>query len=523
MKCNDVKNFLSQIAGKLISTQIPQADLDMLSSNGFISYFTGEDFGRFYDEYSNLAKMSAELQNKIAELRNAEAFMERQGSVTHSIFSAFEGKEHKEAELKSLEREREVISKNRADIARMQSEISALIQKKSMMDRMVPYDGKYLSLTGSGVIMLKDLNVRNYRVSDSPFLDYVEESKETSGELRSIAERSSFHESRLLTQYPQEDISQLWSTAIGLAKLKGDQSQINQRFFLALDALRDFKSKMDNKMMAAEVMTSYGAGSSPSSTTADPAAISQVSEHLAKIDDMVRRQASVPKELSAGIAAIIMSGRKYDGTFPTDRFINFTKVTSSYESAAILSVLNVPSDQLTSKLQSYRSLFSSWGYTVSEDTELASAYLAISDLDPDGIRTKMTIILDALKNYLEYPIVASAILSSVPILEANETLDLMEKAYSTLISFSPMSYSSGLGRSELISLAVRMIHGVRNEFIKELDPTAKITRTPLQFTYAPSSIFLTYHAPVVVIHSSYHSTFSGIGGAHPAHVHGFGG
>ena len=44
--------------------------------------------------------------------------------------------------------------------------------------------------------------------------------------------------------------------------------------------------------------------------------------------------------------------------------------------------------------------------------------------------------MDALKNYLEYPLVAAAILTSIPTLEANETLDLMEKAYSLLGSFA---------------------------------------------------------------------------------------
>jgi hypothetical protein len=183
-------------------------------------------------------------------------------------------------------------------------------------------------------------------------------------------------------------------------------------------------------------------------------------------------------------------------------------------------VINVsPSaPSLAGKFQSFRSLFDSWGYEKSEDTELASAYLSISDLGPDDVRTKLTIILDALKNYLEYPLVAGAILASIPTLEANETLDLMEKAYSLLGSFA-----TGLERSELISLAVRMIHGIKNELVKKLDPTAKITKTPVQFTHAPSNVFFMYHAPLIIAYTSYYSTFSGIGGVHPAHVHGLGG
>jgi hypothetical protein len=130
----------------------------------------------------------------------------------------------------------------------------------------------------------------------------------------------------------------------------------------------------------------------------------------------------------------------------------------------------------------------------------------------------MNIILDALKNYLEYPLVATAILSSVPTLEANETLDLMEKA-STLLG----NYAPSLERSELISLSVRMIHGIKNELVRQLDPTARIAVTPVQFTYIPSIIFFRYRTPLILAHSYYHSTFSALGGTHPAHVHGFGG
>jgi len=193
-------------------------------------------------------------------------------------------------------------------------------------------------------------------------------------------------------------------------------------------------------------------------------------------------------------------------------------LTSSYESAAILSIDNVPVDELTNKFRSFKTLFNSWGYQTSDDTELSSAFLAVSGLTPDELKTKLTIIVDALKAYLEYPLVAASVLSSIQVLEANETLDLMEKAYSVL-----SQYATGMERSELLSLAVRMIHGMKNELVKELDSTAKVTRTPVQFTYIPTGAFFIYYVPLIVVHSSYYSTFSGIGGFHPAHVHGVGG
>jgi hypothetical protein len=524
MDCNDVRTFLSQIAGKSVSIQIQQADMDFLSTNGYVSVMQKEEYDRAVAEVSNLTSMNEELQKERVEERSAEATLEGEEKKTHSILFHFEAREKKEAERESVERERNVVSKEEADIGEMGSKISELIQKKSMIDRMVQYDGKYLSLTGLGVTTLNDLNIRNYRLSDSEFSDFIEESKETSGELRSIAERGSFYASNIRTEFPKTDfydyLSQIWSVSIGLAKLQGDQNQINQSFLLALAILQHFSSTIENKMMAAEILTSFRenmmANASQSQINSD---LQSLSKTLVSLEKEIRHDAKVPKQLSAGVAAIIMFGRRFDGTFPTDRFVEFSKMTPSYESAAILSIINVPSDQLAGKFQSFRSLFNStWGYELSEDTELASAYLSISDLGPDDVKTKMTIIVSALKNYLEYPLVAGALLTSIPTLEANETLDLMEKAYSLLGSFA-----TGLERSELISLSVRMIHGIKNELVKKLDPTAKITKTPVQFTYIPSNVFFMYYAPLIVAHASYYSTFSGIGGSHPAHVHGVGG
>lgn len=503
---------MSQIAAKQSTLpQIPQTDLDFFATNGYVSVMQKDEYDRNVSQVSNLTQMNEDLQKETAVEKSEEDALETDERKTHSITFHFEGKQKKEAELQAVESEKDTLAKEDAEIKDKDSKLLELIKMKSMIDRMIPYGGEYLALTGLGVVTLNDLNVRNYRVSDSDFSDFIKESNEISGELRSIATRGSFYSSALAAKFPQADRSQLWSLSIGLAKLEGDQNQIAQRFLLALGTLQGFKSTIENKMMAAEIMTSLG-------TSTDDSDLQSLSKTLTGLDQEIRRKAKVPKQLSAGVAAMIMFGRKFDGTFPTDRFEEFSKLTHSYESAAILSILNVPSDQLTNKFQSFRSLFSSWGYKVSEDTELASAYLAISDLGADDVKTKMTIVLDGLKNYLEYPLVATAILTSIPTLEANETLDLMEKAVSMISPFAP-----NMERSELVSLAVRMIHGIRNELVKELDPTAKLANTPVQFFHAPSAIFFPYHAPLIVAHSSYFATFSGIGGFHPAHVHGVGG
>src|SRR5437867_12227064 len=93
------------------------------------------------------------------------------------------------------------------------------------------------------------------------------------------------------------------------------------------------------------------------------------------------REHVVPKEQFAGVSATIMAGRRFDGTYPIDRFAQVKHLTKSSEAASILAVMNVPIDGLSSKFQEFRALFTSWGYMTSEDTEIASAFLAIGDLN----------------------------------------------------------------------------------------------------------------------------------------------
>jgi hypothetical protein len=495
--------------------QIPEADMDFLATSGYVSVMQKEQYDEALAEISNLAKVNEELAREEDEERSARALLEEDERKTHSIFFHFKSEDNQKAELERAESQRNVVQEEEADVVEKESKIRELLQKKSMIDRMVQYDGRYVSLTGLGVITLNDLNVRNYRVSETEFSDFIQERMTTFSELRSIAHKGGFYVSVLNNEFPGTDLSQLWSISIGLGKLQGDPNQISERFLLSLDMVQQFKSNLENKMMAAEIMTASKVNPSQVPTNSD---LQSLAESLKSLEDEARHDAHVPKELSVGVAATILFARRYDGTFPIGKLVEFSEMTLSSESAAILSVLDVPLDQISNKFMQFRSLFSFWGYTESEDIDLASAYLAISDFTQDEVKDKMTIILGALKNYLEYPLVATAILTSISTLEANETLDLMEKASTLLGNFAP-----SLERSELISLSVRMIHGIKNELVKELDPTAKITVTPIQFTYVPSIVFFRYRTPLILAHSYYHSTFSAFGGAHPAHVHGFGG
>lgn len=516
MKCNDAKTLMSQIAGKSVTVQPSPGDIDYLSTNGYISVMKKDDYDQAMTELSNLWQMTQDLKSEVAQENTDATTLRKEEGKTHSFLFHLEGRDEQEAKLAKLSADRTAFTKEQADIADKDSKIRQLIQKKSVTDRMVPCDGQYLALTGLGVLTLNDLNVRNYRVSDTDFSDFVQERIETLGELHSIAERGHAQESVLAARIPDADYSQLWSVSVGLAKLQADQNQINQHFLQSLAGLHHFGSSIDNKMMAAEILTSLTlTPSQESAFFSDPQNVSQT---LEKLEHDLRHHSHVPKEVSLGIAALIMLGRRFDGTFPVDRYNALSGSTISHEAAAILSVINDPTNQLPGRFQGFRFLFQWWGYQTSEDTELAAAYLAISGFQPDELRTKLSIIITALKTYLEYPLVAAAILASITTLEANETLDLMEKAYTSLWSFA-----TELERSELVSIAVRMIHGIRNEIVRQLDPTATITHTPVQFTYRPMIIFFPYRAPLILAHSAYYSRFGGLGGAHPGHAHGYGG
>jgi hypothetical protein len=524
MKCTEVRTFLSQINDRAEPiTPIPSADLDYLSVNGYVLRTTKDDYGNGVDEVARLSQITTELSAEKAEDEQADEALQQDERKEHSILFHLEHKDEKDELTQRVQNETTAVSGEESQLSSMEANVNELIQEKSMIDRMVPYGGGYLSLTDIGVIILSDLVVRDYRVADQEFPDFLAEIKATYTELRSIADRARSYVVLLKPKVPEtEDAGQsndndggqptvqapslLWSTAIGLAKLQGDTGQIGERFIQALDALQNLDSTTPNRLMAAEIMTAL--------SSEDVQSLESV---LSNLDQQLRHQ-DVPKELSVGVAATIMAGRRFDGSYPLDRFTQFKQVTSSYDAAAILAVMNVPYDGLNSKFQAFRSMVTSWGYMTSEDTEIASAFLAIGELDADEVEEKLKYVVEQLRNYLAYPLVAAAILASIPVFESHEVLDLMEKAV-TLLS----GYATGLERSELVALAVRMIHGVRNELVKQIDSTATITETPVQFTYAPHPGLFIWYYPVILAHSSYFSTFGGMGGFHPAHSHGIGG
>ena len=525
MKCSDVRAFLSRINNHEElgpTTPIPLADIDYLSANGYVLRTNKDDYNKGVQDVARLSQMTAQMNAEKAEEEQAAATLQKDERKEHSFSFHFEGEGVKGELSRRIQNERAVVSTDESELNAIEANVNELIQKKSTIDRMVPYGDGYLSLTGLGSVVLNDLDERNYRVADQEFSDFLSEFKATYAELRSIADKATSYVTLLKPKmsniednvHPDieneghptvEAPSLLWSTAIGLAKLQGDTNQVGERFIQAFNGLQDFDSTVPNKLMAAEIMTAANQD------------LQSLESALTSLDKQIMGQ-GVPKEISAGVAATIMAGRRYDETYPMDRFVQLKQLSLSYEAAAILAVMNLSYADLSAKFQSFREMFTAWGYMASEDTEIASAFLAIGELNQNEVFEKLKYIVEQLQNYLAYPLVAAAILASIPVFESHEVLDLMEKAV-TMLS----GYARSLERSELVALAVRMIHGVRNELVKEIDSTAKISATPVQFTYGGHPGFFFWYCPIIVAHSSYHSTFSGMGGFHPAHSHGVGG
>ena len=236
-----------------------------------------------------------------------------------------------------------------------------------------------------------------------------------------------------------------------------------------------------------------------------------LAEELPTLTPLLRdvKRLGVADDSALGIASILLLGRRADGTLATPYLQQYLQLTRSYQSAALLSIVNLPVPDLAARFQSLRAMFAGWGYHPSEDVELSSAYLTVSELPAEGISTKLAIIAKGLSTYLEYPLVAASVLASLSTLEANETLNLLEHAYE-IVGRRAMPMT----QPELICLAVRMLHGIRNELVGPLDTTAAAVPVAPRVPgyYGPRFFFV----PIIVVHGAYYSTFSGVSGAHPA-------
>ncbi len=499
--CAHVAAFLQGASARAVQGTIPDTDLSALQQMGLVDVLSPDEKAQLEQEVGQLQAAQQAIADEEAKRQQQSDQIDADTRRTHSILFHLQGVDQQESEVDRLNEEQSALQALEADLAKREADFQALLVKKAELDVMSPYDSRFLAITTAGRVALRDLTVALYRVGDEEFTAYWAQAKAIDAELDSIAHQAAAVHASLLSSLPDVDPVYLWAVAIGLAKQAGTPDQKVPAFIDAYDAVRSMTQNIENLLLASEVLTSIG---QPIANTAP-----ELSSLIAQVSSM-----GVDKQAAAGVASILLSGRRGDGTYATDPLRQFLSVTPSYESAALLAIVNRPYPDLVASFTSLKQLFASWGYSMSEDTELSSAYLTLSQLPAETVGTKMAILARGVGAYLEYPLVAAAVLASIPVLEANETLNLLEKAYEIL-----GAQTGPLAQSELITLAVRLVHGVDVRSVNELDPTQKAVSTAgnyPSFHYVGGPFLW---VPVFVVHGTYFSTFSAIGGVHPGHAH----
>jgi hypothetical protein len=499
--CQEVYDFLTGVSHRVVSSRLPDADVAMLQQFALVRRLSAEEYAQISRDAAALSASEEALAAEQAQRSELASRLQDDYRKTHSILFHLEGRDKQEAVLQREAGEQTAMHNASADIATRDQTIDQMIAQQSLLGTMSEYGGGYVGLTSAGAMALRDLGVRLYRVSDLPFAQYWQQSQQVTGELNEIAVKSGQYYGALSPRLGGIDRSYLWSIAVGLAKREGDVATVGPAFLDAYSRIAALSHNDENRLMAAELVSSLPTG------VAESLPLLTQLEHEA-------RKADVPKESSLGVASILLLGRRADGTFATANLSGYLRITRSYESAALLAIVNRPYDDLSQKFLQLRSMFGSWGFQPSEDVELAASYLAVSDLPVEGINTKLAIISKGMSTYLQYPLVASAILASIPVLEANDTLNLLEQAYGII-----GRTAGGLSQAELICLAVRMIHGIRSETVTGVDSTATAVPASTYYAYGPRFFFV----PIIIAHGAYFSTYSGFGGAHPGHAHFVGG
>jgi hypothetical protein len=498
-----VAAFLDQVNARNVTDHLAPADLAQLQQLGLLRMLSTAELQQVEQEVEQLNLQQSAIAAESDERARAAASVAQDVRKSHSILFHLEGVDAEHATLERLEQEQAALRNLDADLLKRQQAFAQLLVQKALLDTVSAYDGGYIGITTAGRMALRDLQVRLYRVGDQDFSRYWTAASTVDADLHRIADGGAQIVPLLAAQLREVEHSYLWAVAIGMVKAAPDPSQQVPRFLDAYLGTEHLSDNVENRLMAAEIV---------SFLPRDPR---QGLGDLQEVADLLRHH-GVAEEAVLGAAAILLMGQRADGTYALDPLTNFLTETASVEAAALLAIVNQPFDALSAKFNALRSLFASWGYAASEDTELSSAYLTVSDLPIESVAPKLAILSRGLAGYLQYPLVGSAILASIPVLEANETLNLLEKAYGILgTRTGPMS------QAEIISLAVRTIHGIQVASVDALDPTARVVPAAPGFSYlnAPPRLWL----PVFISHNMYYATFSGIGGVHPGHVHSWGG
>jgi hypothetical protein len=187
---------LSQIAEKQASldpASISQLELDYLSSNGYVSVMQKADYDEAKAEVANLEQLNQQLAQEKTVGAEAQQTVAEDEKKVHGVFFGLHGEEYKEAARQKLDADKDALTREEAPISADEARISEYLQKKSVLDQLVPFGDNYVSLTGAGVIMLNSLNARSSRVSGMEFSDFVQETQTTDTELQGIAQRANLY------------------------------------------------------------------------------------------------------------------------------------------------------------------------------------------------------------------------------------------------------------------------------------------------------------------------------------------
>lgn len=498
--CQDVYTFLTQVSNRNVTGTLAPADLATLQQLNLLQVVSADQYGQFTKEVESLSAEAQTISQKTAERAMLLDQVREETAKTHSVLFHFEGRDKQAAEVQKETQDETSLQSLDSDLTAEEQQYDQAMARRSVLDTLTPFAGGYVALTGAGTVALRDLGTCLYRVSDLPFTGYLAQTQEIDAELNDIANQSAQYFSVLSPSLVSVDRPYLWAIAIGLAKRENDINKGARSFLDAYNGLGKLAHNEENRLMSAEIVS------------VSPRSLADNLPILKQLDASARAM-GVPKESSLGVASILLLGQRADGTFATDALETFLHATPSFESAALMAIVNRPFADVSGKFGAVRSMFAGWGFQDSEDVELSSAYIAVSDLPTEGLAPKLQILTRGLGAYLQYPLVAAAILASIPVLEANESLHLLEQAYD-IIGKRAMP----LSQPELICLAVRMIHGIRSETVTGLDTTARaVPSPPVNFHYMPGMWF--FFVPIYVGHGAYFSTFGAFGGAHPALVH----
>lgn len=499
--CKDVQEFLGQVSARSVTTPLPDPDLARLGELGLLRVLSADDLRALTSEVAALPARQEALAQEGSERAVVATELSREYGRTHSVLFHLHGRDKEQEELDQEAQTRARLAAVDTDYAQKQAAFNDLLAKRALLDNLSGLGDRFVGLTPSGAAALRDLTVRLYRFGDVPFDAYFAQAQQIDRELVSLASVGAGYFGGLAQGIGGADQAYLWAISVGLARAQPDPAQGVPRFLEAYGATAPLSHNPENRLMSSEILVAIPR---------------PLPEEVPLLGGLVRdvRKLGVDDASALGVASIVLFGRRADGSFATATLQQFLQRTRCYEAAALLGIVNAPIDPLAQKFQTWRSMFGSWGYGYSEDTELSAAYLAVSDLAPEEVSSKLAILSRGLATYLQYPLVAAAILASIPTLEANETLNVVEKAYGVI-----GSRARGLSQAELVSVAVRMVHGIRNELVGNLDATA--TQPPAAAArggpgFFPRPVFL----PILVVHGAYYSTFGGIGGVHPGHVHG---